>query len=160
MPSPFPADESVESRTPPTGPRSVTVLDQPALVANVDARLDRRSWIPRWSRADVQLIGLVGADPEVRFPQEEGERAWARLSLATESPSAPADTPDWHTVIVHDRLAQFAARYVTKGRLLHVSGWLTYHVLEGRGGARVAEIQASSILLLDKPKPHQDRPGG
>ena len=95
---------------------ALTPGDQPALAANVNARLDRRSWIPRWSRADVQPIGRVGADPEVRFTQEEGERAWARLSLATESPSAPAETPDWHTVIVHDRLAQFAARYVTKAR--------------------------------------------
>ena len=106
----------------------------------------------------MQLIGRVGADPEVRFPQEDGECAWARFRLATESPWAPADTPDWHTVIAHDRLAQFAARYVTKGRLLHVTGWLTYHLLEGRGGARVAEIQASSILLLDRPKPREDQP--
>ena len=136
----------------------VTVLDSPAPAANANGRLDRRSWIPRWSRADVQLIGRVGADPEVRFPQEGGERAWARLRLATESPWAPADTPDWHTVIVHDRLAQFAARYVTKGRLLHVTGWLTYQLLEGRVGARVAEIQASSILLLDRPKPREDQP--
>jgi single stranded DNA-binding protein len=114
--------------------------------------MERRPWFPRRSRADVQLIGRVGAEPEVRFAGEGTDRAWARFSVATESPHATTDTPDWHTVIVRDRLAQFVTRHVSRGRLVHVIGWLTYRVIENRQGAqRVAEIHASNVLLLDRP---------
>lgn len=131
----------------------VTVSEQPSASADTNSVLERRRWTPRWSRADVQLIGRVGSDPEVRFPGETDGRAWARLWIATESPGGTEDSPGWHTVIVHDRLAQFAARYITRGRLVHVVGWLTYRMLDGRGGAHhVAEIHATQVLLLDKPQ--------
>src|SRR5258708_10207804 len=91
---------------------------------------DQRRWSARRSRANVQLIGRVGGDPDVRFAGEASGSAWARFSVATESPDGNADAPDWHTVIVRDRLAQFVARYLTRGRLVHVSGWLTYRLVE------------------------------
>jgi single-strand DNA-binding protein len=109
-------------------------------------------WLPRWSRADVQLIGRVGTDPDIRFPGEDSGRGWARVRIATESPGSTKDEPDWHTVVVSGRHAQFVARYVTRGRLIHVSGWLTYRIIGARGDRhKVAEIRASSILLLDRP---------
>ena len=118
---------------------------------NTSGLADQRRWSARYSRANVQLIGRVGGDPDVRFAGEASGSAWARFSVATESPDGNADAPDWHTVIVRDRLAQFVARYLTRGRLVHVSGWLTYR-LEGRQCAhRVAEIRASDVLLLDRP---------
>jgi single-stranded DNA-binding protein len=68
------------------------------------------------------------------------------------------EAPDWHTVIVRDGLAQFVARHVTRGRLVHVMGWLTYRVTQTRHGAqRVAEIHASNVLLLDRPAERVDR---
>jgi single-stranded DNA-binding protein len=61
-------------------------------------------------------------------------------------------------VIARDRLAQFAARYITTGRLVHVIGWLTYRTVEARDGSHVvAEIRASEILLLDRPTRSQSR---
>jgi len=109
-------------------------------------------WLPRWSRADVHLIGRVGTDPDIRFPGEDSGRGWARVRIATESPGNTKDEPDWHTVVVSGRQAQFVARYVTRGRLIHVSGWLTYRIIGVRGDRhKVAEIRASNILLLDRP---------
>jgi len=131
----------------------LTESEQVPAQAGTNSLLDRHRWTPRWSRADVQLIGRVGTDPEVRFSGEADGRAWARLRIATENPGGSEDSPDWHTVIVRDRLAQFAARYITRGRLVHVAGWLTYRTLDRRGGAHhVAEIHAAQILLLDKPQ--------
>jgi single-strand DNA-binding protein len=119
---------------------------------------DQRRWDARYSRANVLLIGRVGGDPDVRFAGEASGTAWARFSVATESPDGNA--PDWHTVIVRDRLAQFVARYLTRGRLVHVSGWLTYRLVEGRQCAhRVAEIRASDVLLLDRPARSDPKPG-
>src|SRR5207237_9892559 len=122
---------------------------------------DQRRWCARYARANVQLIGRVGGDPDIRFAGEASVSAWARFSVATECLDANADAPDWHTVIVRDRLAQFVARYLTRGRLVHVSGWLTYRLVEGRQCAhRVAEVRASDVLPLDRtarsgPQPAQ-----
>ena len=121
---------------------------------------DQRRWSAGCSRANVQLIGRVGGDPDVRFAGEASGSAWARFSVATESPDGNADAPDWHTVIVRDRLAQFVARYLTRGRLVHVSGWLTYRLVEGRQCAhRVAEIRVSDVLLLDRTARSDPQPG-
>src|SRR5947209_2516289 len=104
------------------------------------------------SRADVQLIGRVGGDPDIHFPSEGQAHVWARFSVATDPRSGDGDRPDWHTVIVRDRLAQFVARYLTRGRLVHIVGWLSYRLVEGRQCAhRVAEIHASDVLILDRP---------
>src|SRR5258708_5441360 len=111
-----------------------------------------RRWSARCSRANVQLIGQVGGDPDVRFAGEASGGAWARFSIATDSPDGNADGPDWHTVIVRDRLAQFVARYLTRGRLVHVSGWLTHRPAEApQCPHRVVEVPASDVLLLGKP---------
>jgi single-strand DNA-binding protein len=100
----------------------------------------------------VQLIGRLGIDPDIHFPSEGSGRAWARFSVATDSRYGDDDGPDWHAVIVSDRLAQFVARYLTRGRLVHVIGWLSYRRIEGRECAhRVAEIHASDVLILDRP---------
>jgi single-stranded DNA-binding protein len=113
---------------------------------------DHHRWVPRWSRADVQLIGRVGGDPDIRFAVESADGAWAHFSVATEVPHDNHDAPDWHTVISSDRLAQLVSRYVGKGRLVHVVGWLTYRTVDRRSGEhRVAEIRASQVLLLDRP---------
>ena len=114
--------------------------------------VDRARRRVRCSRADVQLIGRVGCDPDIRFPSEGSDRVWARFTVATDSRYDNDDRPDWHTVIVRDRLAQFVARYLTRGRLVHVTGWLSYRRIEGRDWAhRVAEIHASDVLILDRP---------
>ena len=116
------------------------------------SRIGQGSWLPRWSRADVHLIGRVGTDPDIRFPDEDSGRGWARIRIATEAPGGSSDEPDWHTVVASGRQAQFVARYVTRGRLVHVSGWLTYRIIGARGDRhKVAEIRASNILLLDRP---------
>jgi single-strand DNA-binding protein len=111
-------------------------------------------WLPRWSRAEVRLIGRVGGTPDVRLPTEPDGRAWARLSVATERPHGEPDAPpDWHTVIARDRLAQFVARYITQGRLVYVAGWLTYRSVQGRDGRRQSvEILAAEVMPLDRPR--------
>lgn len=124
--------------------------------------VDQRRRRGRCSRSDAQLIGRVGSDPDIRFPREASGRTWARFSVATDPRSGDSDAPDWHTVIVHDRLAQFVGRYLTRGRLVYVLGWLTYRQVDGRQCAhRVAEIHASEVLILDRPAHlEEQRPAG
>lgn len=133
---------------------------QPSTSKNTSGLPDHRRWSAHCSRANVQLIGRVGGDPEVRFAREASGGAWARFSVATDPPDGELEGADWHTVIVRDRLAQFVARYLTRGRLVHVSGWLTYRLVDARQCAhRVAEIRASDVLLLDRPAHSEARQG-
>src|SRR5260370_19608203 len=119
---------------------------------NTSGLADQRRWSARCSRANVQLIGRIGGDPDVRFAGEASGGAWARFSVATDSPDGDADTPDWHTVIVPDRLAHFVADYVTRGRLAHVSGWLTYRLVDARPCThRAVEFRDSNSSLLATP---------
>src|SRR3982074_2021634 len=121
---------------------------------------DHRRWSARCSRANVQLIGRVGGDPDVRFAGEASGGAWARFSVATDSPDGNEDEPDWHAVIVRDRLAQFVARYLMRGRLVHVSGWLTDRLAGGGAGAPPAPgARPSDVLLLDRTARAAPHPG-
>ena len=112
----------------------------------------------------VVLVGRVGADPELRYaePDQDADRrrAWARFRLATERPGRGPDAAatDWHAVSCRDRLAEFAGTYLAKGRLVLVTGALTYRQWQDRGGTErtTAEIQASEVVALDRPP---TRPG-
>jgi single-strand DNA-binding protein len=109
----------------------------------------------------VELIGRLGQDPDTRFTA--GGQAITRLSLATDRPVRPgtqAET-DWHQVVCWDKLAEFAGRYLARGRLVFVAGRLTYRSWEGKDGQkhRAVEVTATEIILLDRrpaPEPHQE----
>jgi hypothetical protein len=61
---------------------------------------------------------------------------------------------DGHYTTAPRQLAAWRQRQIASaGRpLVHVSGWLTYRLVEGRQCAhRVAEIRASDVLLFDRP---------
>ena len=60
---------------------------------------------------------------------------------------------DWHQIVCRGRDAEFAGRYLSKGRLVLVTGALHYRSFEDKQGEkrRAAEIVASTILALDPP---------
>jgi single-strand DNA-binding protein len=80
--------------------------------------------------------------------------AVTRFSLATDRATRPGAEPvtDWHQVICWRKLAEFAGEYLAKGRLVAVSGHLTYRAWEGRDGQRrrTAEVIATEVVLLDR----------
>jgi single-strand DNA-binding protein len=100
----------------------------------------------------VFLIGRLGRDAELRHTPDG--KPVATLSLATNrhGPAAAEAAPDWHRIVCWGELADFAARYLTKGRLVHVTGRLAYRAWKGRGGEqhRAAEIVAGELLPLDR----------
>ena len=99
----------------------------------------------------VQLIGRLGRDPEVRhIPNGQ---AVAKFSLATDRPAragTQAET-DWHEIVCWEGQAEFAAQYLSKGRLVLVVGALQYRSWTGRDGQqrRGAEIRAIRLVPLD-----------
>ena len=74
----------------------------------------------------LELIGRLGNEPEVRFSAEG--RAITKFSLATDRPAQSGRKPetDWHRVVCWGGLAEFAGKYLARGRLVFLAGRLTY----------------------------------
>lgn len=75
----------------------------------------------------VQLIGNLGADPEMRFTQDG--RAIASLRIATseswtDKQGQKQERTEWHTVSMFGKLAEIAQQYLRKGSKVFIEGQL------------------------------------
>jgi single-strand DNA-binding protein len=76
----------------------------------------------------VQLIGNLGADPELRY-QQNGD-AIANLSVATKdewrdkATGEKREKTEWHRVVVFGKTAEFLGQYAKKGAQVFVEGKL------------------------------------
>lgn len=104
----------------------------------------------------VILVGNVGKDPEVNYPQSGV--AVAKFSLATtdrgyklqNGTEVPART-EWHNIICWRRLGEFAENYIRKGQQLFIEGKLQTSSWEKDGITRYrTEIVASDIQFVGK----------
>lgn len=103
----------------------------------------------------VNLIGTVGNDPEVRALQ--GGAKVASLRLATTERYKDRDgnkheETEWHNIVIWNKSAEFAEKYIHKGANLFVSGKLrTRQWTDQSGNKRYStEVVAEIIQLLDK----------
>ena len=79
----------------------------------------------------VILLGYVGSDPEIRYP-EKG-KAVAFLSLATnETGGNGVEITEWHRLVFFGDIANIVERYVTKGSQLYVEGKLSTREYQDR----------------------------
>ena len=105
----------------------------------------------------VQLIGNLGADPEVRSTTN-GTKV-ATLSLATKTEwnsrdgSAQSRT-DWHRIVLWAGRADVAQKYLKKGSRIYIEGTLEYRSYTDREGTErwITEIRASDLVMLDAPR--------
>lgn len=72
----------------------------------------------------VILIGNIGSDPNMRYP-EQGVSI-ASMSLATNERIGEMERTEWHNIIMTGRNAEFAERYIRKGTKLYVEGKIRY----------------------------------
>lgn len=100
----------------------------------------------------VILLGNVGADPTMSFPDKN--TAIASFSLATSEPRRTngTETTDWHRIVVLGEDARFIERYVRKGTLLYVEGRLKYREYEDKYKIRhkISEIIADKFEILGR----------
>ena len=98
----------------------------------------------------VELLGRVGADPEMRYTQSG--TAVTKLRVATDRPRQNGDVEtDWHTVVCWGKLAEAVNEYVEKGQRVYVAGRLVQNSWEGEDGQRRhrAEVHAAEVVFLD-----------
>ncbi len=100
----------------------------------------------------VILLGYVGSDPDVRYP-EKG-RAVAFLSLATNDYYAATGTEvtEWHRLVMGGENAQLAEKYIRKGTRLYVEGRLKSREFDDKFKIhrRVTEIIVDRVELLGR----------
>jgi len=104
-------------------------------------------------RNSVQLIGRLGANPEVKTL--ENKNSVARLSIATSDSYKNAKgekitETQWHNVVAWGRNAEFAQKYFTKGQEIALEGKLVHRSYEDADGNKkyISEIVANEFLLL------------
>lgn len=111
----------------------------------------------------VMLIGNVGADPEVRYVDQNV--ATARFRLATtekgytlQNGTQVPDRTEWHNILLWRRLAEVAEKYVHKGDKLYVEGRLRYSSYDDKQGQRryVTEIWADNMEMLSPRQEHTE----
>ncbi|MXY72595.1 MAG: single-stranded DNA-binding protein [Dehalococcoidia bacterium] len=98
----------------------------------------------------VELLGRVGANPEMRYSQTG--TAITTLRMATDRRRQNGDTEaDWHSIVCWGKQAEAVAEYVRKGNRLYVSGSLAQNTFETEEGQRIhrTEIHAQEVVFLD-----------
>jgi single-strand DNA-binding protein len=106
-------------------------------------------------RNKVQLIGNLGADPEVKT-LESGTKM-ARFNMATNESYRNAkgekvtDT-QWHQVIAWGKTAELAEKFLFKGSEVVVEGKLVNRVYSTKDGEKkyITEVQLNEMLLMGK----------
>ena len=102
----------------------------------------------------VVLIGNLANDPELKYTPSG--IAVATFTLAVNRvPSAQGEREaDFIPIVAWRQRAEFAANYLTKGRLVAVDGRLQIRSWVGQDGTRRknAEVVADNLEPLDKPK--------
>ena len=103
----------------------------------------------------VQLIGLVGQDPEIKIL--DGGKKVANISIATNEVyyrenGDKVEKTEWHRVSAWGKLADIIQNHVTKGKEIAIEGKITYRSYDDKEGNKVnlTEIVAYELLLLGK----------
>ena len=102
----------------------------------------------------IMLIGNVGQDPKVRA--FEGGRKIATMTLATtdkgytlQNGTQVPDRTEWHNLVLSDRLADVAEKYVRKGDKLYVEGKLKCRTYDSKGVRMYAwDVQVQNMEML------------
>lgn len=101
----------------------------------------------------VQLLGNLTRDPELKHTGSG--TAVTNLSVATnerfkDKSGEWTDRPEYHTVVLWQRLAEIAGEYLKKGSKVFIEGRLQTRKWEKDGVTKYAtEVVASDLILLD-----------
>ena len=102
----------------------------------------------------VILVGHLGRDPEVRHL--EGGNTVVKFTLATSETYTKdgrrVEQTEWHNIVVWRGLADIAARYLQKGKLVYIEGKLRTRSYEDKEGSKryLTEVVADTFTMLGR----------
>ncbi|MFD0749268.1 single-stranded DNA-binding protein [Mucilaginibacter calamicampi] len=109
----------------------------------------------------VRLTGRLGAAPEMKAL--ENEKKVAKISLATSyhrknGKGERIEETHWHQLILWNRQAEIAEKYLDKGSQVAIEGRLANRFYTDKDGVKhyVTEVVVSELMLLGKPKERYD----
>lgn len=101
----------------------------------------------------VQIIGNLGADPELRTTT--GGARVATLSVATgrswtDRQGQQQEKTEWHRVIFWEKLAEICEKYLSKGDRVYIEGSIEYRQYEDKDGQTryITEIRGREMIML------------
>ncbi len=112
----------------------------------------------------VILVGHLGKDPEVRHL--EGNVSVASFPLATSEnfnkDGKKMEQTEWHNIVMWRGLAEVAAKYLQKGKLVYIEGKLRTRNYEDREGVKryTTEIVAENFTMLGRKSDFENGPNG
>ncbi len=80
----------------------------------------------------VILIGNVGRDPEIRYPEKDSPIAYISLATNEMHGQTRTEVTEWHNLVMLGQHAEFAEKYIRKGTRLYVEGKLRTREYEDR----------------------------
>jgi single-strand DNA-binding protein len=102
----------------------------------------------------VILVGHLGKNPEVRYL--EGNVCVASFPLATSESynkdGKRIEQTEWHNVVMWRGLAETAAKYLVKGKLVYIEGKLRTRLYQDKEGHKkyTTEVIAETFNLLGR----------
>lgn len=112
----------------------------------------------------VILVGHLGKDPEIRYL--EGNISVASFPLATSETfnkdGKRIEQTEWHNIVMWRGLADVAAKYLQKGKLVYIEGKLRTRNYEDKEGIRryTTEVVADNFTLLGRKSDFEPISGG
>ncbi len=108
-----------------------------------------------FSKNQVQLIGRLGAAPEIKKIENGSTMARLRVATAESYKNAKGEwvtETQWHTVTAWGRLAERAAQGVDKGAEVFIEGRLEHRNYTGNDGQRkyYTDIVAQEFYVMQK----------
>ena len=102
----------------------------------------------------VILIGRLGRDPELKFTP--AGKAVTNFTMATsenwkDDSGERQERTEWHRIVIWGKLAEVAAKYLTKGKQVYIEGRLQTREWTDKDGQKryTTEIVANNMTLLD-----------
>ncbi|MEZ2335136.1 single-stranded DNA-binding protein [Mucilaginibacter sp. RCC_168] len=102
----------------------------------------------------VILVGHLGKDPEVRIL--EGGVSVTSFPLATSETfnkdGRKVEQTEWHNIVMWRGLADMAAKFLQKGKLVYIEGKLRTRSFEDKEGIRkyTTEVVAENFTMLGR----------
>src|SRR6478735_5048632 len=110
----------------------------------------------------VILVGHLGKDPEVRYL--EGGVSVASFPLATtetfNKDGRKVEQTEWHNIVLWRSLADVAAKFLQKGKLVYIEGKLRTRSFEDKEGIKkyTTEIVAENFTMLGRKTDFEAEP--
>ncbi len=103
----------------------------------------------------VQIIGNLGADPEMRFTANGRAVATMRVAcnrVYTTQDGERREETEWVRVVAWAQLAERVSQYLSKGSQIYVEGRLQTREWQDRDGQRrfTTEVIARDVQFLDR----------